>query len=97
MWGWGIVAKLEGETLANERSVLVPFIALIHGLVFHDGHSWPTCFSKAPATRMGWKPAADGDNRIWNPAGVRLSSDALALMRSMSEIAMLRQLTLASE
>ena len=34
MWVWGIIARLGGAALANDRMVLVPAIALIHGLVF---------------------------------------------------------------
>jgi hypothetical protein len=34
MWAWGLVAKLGGEALANERLVLVPLVAVIHGLIF---------------------------------------------------------------
>ena len=34
MWAWGTIAKIGGEALANERLILVPVVAVIHGLVF---------------------------------------------------------------
>lgn len=34
MWVWGIVAKLGGEALANQRWLVVSIIAVVHGLAF---------------------------------------------------------------
>lgn len=34
MWVWGTVMRLGGAAWANDPTVLVPAIALIHGLVF---------------------------------------------------------------